>query len=303
MNFDNNSLDQLAATIASDFSVNPNTVSRFSHGTAAVYRLGADKVLKLYHPEHSSVAEIEREKACLSCMSDKLAGVTPELIDAASVDGIEFILMSHIEGEDLVDVWDEVSFENRVALFNRLGEMIANIHSIETQQFSEYCDDWASILNAQLNNCERNLRQFGLREKWVKQALPWVNSIDWSREQLATQVILHTEIMRDHLKVVKKNNEWSLSGIFDFGDAMVGPKEYDFVALGCLATGGDQRLLQAFYNGYGYNPDLQYKRRLMAYLLIHKYCNIEWFLNYVPVRAELNTLEDLADTWYGVFGK
>ena len=301
MEFNQERQNQLAESISSKFGFDPQSLERFNYGTASVYRVHSNRILKLQHPNESNEKEVELEKACLKSLSKQLKGFTPELIESGKEDGIDYLLMSALEGEDLVEVWKDVSLDNRLQIFKELGEKIYAMHSVDPGDLAPYCDEWNSFLDQQIENCVRRQEKQGLRKEWLSQVAPWIESVDWVAEKKKEKVILHTEIMRDHLKVVKAKGEWKLSGIFDFGDATVGPKEYDFISVGCLATGGVPELLQAFFNGYGYQPQKNFSEMMMAYVLIHKYSNIEWFLDYVPVSSqEIHSLNELASIWYGV---
>jgi hypothetical protein len=57
------------------------------------------------------------------------------------------------------------------------------------------------------------------------------------------RVLLHTEIMREHLLVTPHADGWSLSGLFDFEPAMRGAREYEFASVGLFVSRGDA----AFY--------------------------------------------------------
>ena len=300
MEFNQEHQDQLAKSLSSKLGFDPNSLQRFKNGSAAVYRVGLDSVLKLQHPNWTSDKEAELESTCLRILSKQFKGFTPELIDSGKEDDIHYLLMGDLQGEDLLDVWKDVSLENRLQIFEELGNKTKAMHSVDPHEFIPYCENWNSFLDQQIAKCVQNHTKKELQKEWLSEVAPWIESIDWKTEKKKDNVILHTEIMRDHLKVIKTKGEWQLSGIFDFGDAMVGPKEYEFVSIGCLAAGGEKDLLQAFFKGYGYQPEKDFSKMMMAYLLIHKYSNIEWFLDHVPISQEIHSLDGLASVWYGV---
>ena len=64
----------------------------------------------------------------------------------------------------------------------------------------------------------------------------------------------------------------------DFGDAMIGFREYDFLGP-CLFFGnGESTLLDSLFEGYGYSTQPQFDRalreRLMLLTLLHRYSDL-----------------------------
>ena len=54
---------------------------------------------------------------------------------------------------------------------------------------------------------------------------------------------------------------------------------------------------------YGFTDDqlsARLSRRLFTFALLHRYSNIAWYLERVPAPPGVSTLEELAETWYGV---
>ena len=92
--------------------------------------------------------------------------------------------------------------------------------------------------------------------------------------------------MREHLLVEPDGTGWRLSGLFDFEPAMRGAREYEFASIGLFVSGGDARALRCILRAYGYaeaqlDDALQY--RLMAMALLHRYSNLPWYLQRLPL--------------------
>jgi len=90
------------------------------------------------------------------------------------------------------------------------------------------------------------------------------------------------------------------AGFIDFEPSMFGPCEYDFASVGLFVTAGDPAALKSFFTGYGNLEEsrrVDFRRRIMAYTLLHRYSNLNWYLQFMP-KAE--RLEDLADLWWGI---
>lgn len=87
-----------------------------------------------------------------------------------------------------------------------------------------------------------------------------------------------------------------------FEPSMVGQREYDFCAVGIFITQGNSGLFREFLSSYGYaDSDLtdDLRRRIMMWLLLHRYSNLSWFLTLIPGTSNLTKLEELEQYWFG----
>ena len=93
------------------------------------------------------------------------------------------------------------------------------------------------------------------------------------------------------------------SGIVDFEPAMLGAPEYEFASVGIFLSCGSGPALRALLLAYGYPESdlgLPLQRRLMAYLLLHRYSNLRWFLDRLPVPRDVTTLDAVAARWFAM---
>lgn len=93
------------------------------------------------------------------------------------------------------------------------------------------------------------------------------------------------------------------SGIIDFEPAMPGAPEYEFASVGVFLTRGSGPALRALLLAHGYREsdfDLALQRRLMAYLLLHRYSNLRSWLERLPVPRDVTTLDAVAARWYAL---
>lgn len=110
------------------------------------------------------------------------------------------------------------------------------------------------------------------------------------------RVLLHTEVMREHLLAERTNDGWVLTGLVDFEPAMIGAPGYELASIGVFVTCGDSALRAAFTEGYGDQIDAL---EVMAYALLHRYSNLRWYLERVPPPSDVLGLEALAHWFFG----
>jgi hygromycin-B 7''-O-kinase len=97
--------------------------------------------------------------------------------------------------------------------------------------------------------------------------------------------LLHTELCGNCLTAAFDGESWHLTGMLDCADSFVGPAEYDFASVLLLLCKSDRTLRRAFFAGYGIeDQDLngELENRIMTYTLLHRYCNLHWFMNVQP---------------------
>jgi hygromycin-B 7''-O-kinase len=111
------------------------------------------------------------------------------------------------------------------------------------------------------------------------------------------QVLLLSDVTREHVLVTSTGGSCRMAGYVDFGDAMIGHPDYELVAPGLDIARGDRRLLRTLLLSAGYVEaalDDRLRRRLMAYTLMHRYVRLEDVIAMVPEAASADSLEDLA---------
>lgn len=63
--------------------------------------------------------------------------------------------------------------------------------------------------------------------------------------------------------------------MFDFGDGLVGPREYDWLGPLCFLAAGDAARVDAFFDGYhGPTFDRRQREALLRPILLHRYSNL-----------------------------
>jgi hygromycin-B 7''-O-kinase len=180
-----------------------------------------------------------------------------------------------------------------------LGETMAALHELPLLVIPGWWpDDWAVFADGQRARCVDEQLSLGLAPEWAEQIPGFLAEVPLPDEPL---VLLHTEIMRQHLLVSQDGSgDWQLSGLIDFEPAMRGAREYEFVALGCFVSEGDARFLRRTLIAYGYTGDQldeALRRRLMAWTILHRYSNLAAYLSRMPAPPE-PSFGALADSWF-----
>jgi hygromycin-B 7''-O-kinase len=269
-------------------------ITRFGTGSFPVYSVGDELVLKLYPPTHRMRATVE--EAVLRAVAGRLPVPTPGVEQAGTVDGWSYVLMTRLHGEPLTDIWSRTDERDRDRLATQIGTALAALHEFSLPAIGP--ENWNQFIAEQRLGCVARQRSRGLGEPWLAQVPAFLDSV---RLDSSRPVLLHTEIMREHLLATAgPHGSWSLSGLYDFEPAMMGAREYEFALAGIYVSAGESRVLRHLLTAYGYSYselDSDLQRRLLAYALLHRYSNLPKYLNKLPA-PRMRTLDAVAERWW-----
>ncbi len=291
------SLQPHVAAIAQRHGLGGMPAQRYDSGSLPVFALGTMHVLKLYPPQDQAHAQVEAR--VLAFVDGRLPVPTPQVVATGEWDGGSYLLMTQLRGRRLVDVWPQLAAAERDGLCQCIGEAVATMHALDSLPLADLPPPhWAEFIPAQRHQAVARQRRHGLADAWLEQIEPFLQR--WAGPADAEQVLLHTEIMREHLLVEPAGTGWRLSGLFDFEPAMRGARDYEFASIGLFVSGGDARALRCILRAYGYAEaalDNALQNRLMAMALLHRYSKLPWYLQRLPLPGA-QRLEQLAAHWW-----
>lgn len=272
-------------------------LAKYPGGSTIVFAVGDAHVVKLFEPPFAPAWETER--TALEAVDGRLGIPTPRVVAAGELEEWRYVVMTQLRGRLLSDAFDEIPPRDRLAIFRLLGEVTARLHAIPAEEIGLPPEDWAAWIAEQRRTCVERQRAKGVPEDWLAQIPDFLASVDLDDAPRTGPVLLHTELMREHVMVEPGPDGWTASGLFDFEPAMRGAPEYDFASAGFFLAGGEPGAFREFLRAYGYGDaeityDLQ--RRLLAYGLLHRYSNFRWYFDLRPPRVA--TLDALAAEWY-----
>ena len=279
--------------IRREFSLGTD-LERFPSGSVPVFAVGDEHVVKLFPPEERSF--FNTEKAALTHIAGLLPIPTPRVIAAGERGQWHYIVMTRLPGCSLAEAWPTIEVHDRLRLMREMGAALAALHATATDDLAPLAVDWPRFMDAQRVSCRDRQVARGL-------AAPWVDAVDdflarWAPSDDGRRVLLHTEVMREHILVLRRDGAWHIGGLIDFEPAMLGAPEYELAAIGIFLTCAEPGLLGTLLAAYGAEVDDELPLRTMAYALLHRYSNLRWYLERLPVQGEFGDLESLARGWF-----
>ena len=290
--FDEKIVRPAAEDLAARLGLAGAGLRRYPGGSRPVYAVGDRRVLKLY-PTVSAPDSVT-EARVLDYLNGRLPVATPELLAHGEYEnGWRYLLMSQLPGTELAAAWPAIPRRQQDRVASEAGEMLAALHGLDPEPLHPVLGpaDWAGFLAGQRARALERQRQVKLPDPWLSQIEGFLESVPLAPGR--ERVLLHTEVMREHLVV--SPGTWTLSGLLDFEQAMTGDRAYEFVTVGLLVSRCDPRLLGRILAAYGRDFD---PRELLAYTLLHAQSNLPESLKEFPAPPE-PTLDSLALAWFG----
>lgn len=280
--------------ILSKLNLNGSVLSFPDSGSLPVVIVDDQFVVK-YFPQVFKEAFLNELKALEYLGSNGLA--CPKVMSAGELSSWNYIFMNKLPGQSLKQLWPVTSEENKREACRQVGRELRKFHSLQLPAGLNAEEEWKSFLATQIEGCYARQKKLGLSEKYLEQIPQFLNKVklEWSRISF-----LHTEVMKDHVIFEKNPGGLHLSGFIDFEPSMFGSPEYDFASVGVFLSSGDSGSLRSFFEGYGnleLASDSGFRRRVLAYTLLHRYSRLKWYLEFLPTA---DTLEELADIWWEV---
>ncbi len=254
----------VVATLGERYSNAPAVPA--GEGTVLVALLGDALVLKLYPPFLRDHFEFER--AMLGHLQGRLSLPTPHLVDSAEHAGWPYLVMTQLPGTPLDRVWPTLGPQQRCAVLRTIGRLAAEVHALPLGPMPALAPRWAEFLRGQRERCHARQQRTGLPAHLLAQLGAFLQG----PVPEGPDVILTGEFTPFNLL----HQGGGLSAMFDFGDGLVGPREYDWLGPLCFLAAGDASRIDALFDGYNGRPlDRGQREALLRLLLLHRYSNLK----------------------------
>jgi hygromycin-B 7''-O-kinase len=235
-------------------------------GTVLVGLLGRELVLKLYPPFLRDHFEFER--AMLAHLHGRLSLPTPYLVDSAEHAGWPYLVMNQLSGTPLDRVWPSLQEHERCAVLRQIGHLASEVHALPPGNMQALAPRWTDFLQGQRERCHGRQQRTGLPAHLLTQ----LQSFLQGPVPEGPDVMLTGEYTPFNL-LHQGSGLW---GMFDFGDGLLGPREYDWLGPLCFLAAGDAARVDAFFDGYHGRPfDRRQREALLRLLLLHRYSNLQ----------------------------
>lgn len=245
-------------------------VRRGTLGSHIVYRVG-DCWLKLMAPIFAK--DMAFELSGLKAVNDRLSVKTPKVIATGVLEDWPYVIVDHIDGEPIRNVWSKLNLKQQTHLADQIGVLATEISKCSVDEIIEKRFSWNDFILQQYQECDEQQLKKGLPKPWRDHIKSFLHSFDISEFQTSNQVFLHADLTYDHFLVTGAES-LQISGIIDMADCQVGHFEYELVAPAVFIFKGNHHLLLHFLRRCGIaieKLNSRFSEKLLAWSIMHRY--------------------------------
>ncbi|RTE93335.1 phosphotransferase [Bradyrhizobium sp. LVM 105] len=241
----------------------------FATGTNLVVGLGETLILKIFPP--LLAAQFVSERGALAQLAGRLDLPIPEIVAEGMRDGWPYLIITRLSGTLGAEVWPQLPEDQKERVLRQIGETIAAVQRTPLGPLASIEPRWDDFMGRQMRGCRARHTRLGLAPKFLAGLDDLVRDAEELIPMDAPPVILIGEYIPENFLLACDDGQWSLKGLFDFGDVLAGWRDYDLLGPSAFMAAGRPGRVKSLLEGFGYaKPDFALKRRLMALMLLHR---------------------------------
>jgi hygromycin-B 7''-O-kinase len=235
--------------------------------------------------------ELKTERELLSHVANKLSVSTPEVVAFGELDGWPYLWMRKVEGTSLAKIFPALQRSEKMSIASQLGELVSELHRLPL--FGDG-SDWPSFLHHCVESAPTRHQKLGAPASLSEKVKDFLDRV---QRPEAPIVLLHTEVLDEHVLASFDGERWKLCAMLDFADGRVGHPDYEFPAVAEFIFRGEEGSFEPFLRAYGWENPESYAERFLAWGLIHRFGSLPRMLR-VAGEDTPNSLEELAARLY-----
>ncbi|MCA1533534.1 aminoglycoside 3'-phosphotransferase/choline kinase family protein [Bradyrhizobium sp. NBAIM03] len=259
----------IALDIARSHGLDAGSPHVFATGTNLVVGLGETLILKIFPP--LLAAQFVSERVALTQLKGRLHLPIPEIVAEGMRDGWPYLVITRLAGTLGSEVWPSLPEPQKEWLLRQIGETIASVQRAPLGPLAHIEPRWDAFMRQQMQGCRGRHERLGLAPKFLAGLDDLLRDAPKLIPMDAPPVILIGEYIPENFLLACDNGQWSLGGLFDFGDVLTGWRDYDLLGPSAFMAAGRPGRVKSLLEGFGYaRLDFTLKRRLMTLMLLHR---------------------------------
>jgi hygromycin-B 7''-O-kinase len=281
----------IAIDIARSHGLDVSAPHVFAAGTNLVVGFGDHLILKIFPPLLR--AQFVSEHGSLTQLAGRLHLPIPEIVAEGERDGWPYLAITRLAGTLGSEVWPSLAEAQRERVLRQIGETIATVQRAPLGPLEQIEPRWADFMRAQMQGCKARHTRLGLAPKFLAGLDDLLRDAAALIPIDAPPVILIGEYIPENFLLACHNDQWSLAGLFDFGDVLAGWRDYDLLGPSAFMAAGRPGRVRSLLEGFGYAKlDYSLKRRLMALMLLHRASDLN---NHICIEGWQDEADDLVE--------
>ena len=288
--------------------VDAPTVDAGLPGTSPTFQVNGRWVIKFFGREFEGDLSYQTELALNRLTTAAPDIPTPALLGSGLLfpQAIDwpwpYLIMEYISGVSIGEVYEQVSFSDRLGVAEWLGRLTRQLHRLHTVS-PEGNSLSLPVRNSYFNLLrDRHWRCTDIHRRAAILPPHLIDQIDaylLPRDQLLDPAhltcLIHADLTADHVLGQLSAGRWESQHLIDFGDAMLGDFHYELIALHLDLFRCDKRLLKAYLDAYGLDAEMhrQLSHRAMSLTLLHRFDVLAPFPERFPAAFQVESLTAL----------
>lgn len=274
---------------------------KIPQGANALFGLGDSVIVKLVPPNWRRQGD--KEIIIAPLLDGKLSLQTPSLIGSGEIDNWIFVISTRLSGVLLADLWPSLALEQKRRIMVQTGQVLRELRTITFDENIAIKVDWPSYLQDLRAGCLARHERSKMPAALLAQVLPYIEAAgDFAKP--GELRFIHMDIHPWNLMAHQEEGAWKLSGMLDFGDAIVGASDrFELLTPMIFMAQGDPVLLKALLLSYGAIDDISaavLQHQLAACMLIRPDSDVMFCMAQVPVTGPRDSWEQIAAQMFPV---
>lgn len=243
--------------------------------TNAVFILDSQLVVKIYSPFWS---EFDMEATLVEVLGANGIVPVPDILAAGLYQervSWNYLIMERRDGLTLDAVRPDIERGELLSIAAQVGRMARNLHNTSTALLEgvDTGESFYDLVDRRRREALPELTASGIISSRVADALDVLLEEVAVNSRRALRVVVHGDLESDHILLEKKNGEWRIESVIDFGDAKIGVRDYEWMPLWLGLFDRDIEAMRAFMEAYDRSLviDEEFPRRVMAWTLLHDF--------------------------------
>lgn len=282
-----------ARQIMASLKIESKEIHRKIEGSSLLFRVD-DNWLKLTPPFW--IDAIETEKKLLNHFYKKLSLQIPQIIHEGEFQGWKFILLSHVDGSSFVEIHKEFDNLDRDRMVEDLSQLMQEVVQVPPIQLNRAFGDWRNFAKKRIHDMSFH-KEKGISDFWIDQISNLLIEVGPAILSLDDYRIIHADLNHEHI-LFQKSNCWHMSGLIDFADGMLAPKEVELILPFLVFFRSDKERQRKLLAQIGIDTKtykVPFSRLMMGLTLCNRFLHFEeWFSREIK-KEGLKNIREIAD--------
>lgn len=273
----------LLESLQEEYALGAGQWHQINEGGNALFDLNNAYIVKVVPPNW--ISQGLKEVDANSILVDSLSVERPTLIAKGEINGWLYIVMTKLSGICLAKVWSSLTQQERLPIIKQVGQLMREFSQVKSLKGSCLSVDWSTYIARLKEDCLARHKRNKLDDNLYQQVEPFINQ-HLPKLQTHSDGFIHMDLHPWNLMAHQNDSKWAISGVLDFGDAIIGKSYlYEVLTPCCFMAQGNKVLYKALIEHYGIISTKEMNKMqdvLMALALIREASNISFVMEQVP---------------------